>query len=101
MGSVARVNVFYTDLVTIFKEIKGKVSIYGTFMDGDNIKTIKPEPAPMIVIGNEAKGVSADLIPFIQKRISIPSHRMQQENNPESLNASIAAAVVCYEFRRN
>ena len=60
-------------------------------MDGDNIKTIKPEPAAMIVIGNEAKGVSAELIPFIQKRISI-LHRTPQENNPESLNASIAAA---------
>ncbi|MGD0709815.1 MAG: RNA methyltransferase [Bacteroidales bacterium] len=101
MGSVARVNVYYTDLVALFKEIKGKASIYGTFMDGDNIKNIKPEPAAIIVIGNEAKGVSAELIPFIQKRIFIPSHRMQQENNPESLNASIAAAVVCYEFRRN
>jgi len=100
MGSVARVNVFYTDLVNLFKEIKGKTTIYGTFMEGEHINKIKPEPNAIIVIGNEARGISENLSPFIQKRILIPNHQARKGNAAESLNASIAAAVLCYEFRR-
>jgi TrmH family RNA methyltransferase len=101
MGSIARVNVFYINLVTLFKEIKGKATIYGTFMEGEPINKVKTEQAAVIVIGSESKGISEEIIPFIQKKISVPHQRTQQENIPESLNASIAAAVVCYEFRRN
>ena len=48
-----------------------------------------------IVIGNEAHGVSDEVIKMSKKLIKIP-----MEGKSESLNASVAGAVVMYEFLR-
>ena len=100
MGSVARVNINYTDLVSFLKGNYQKASVYGTFMDGQSIREIKPEKNSVILIGNESRGISTELQPFIHHRVSIPLYRRTDEKKPESLNASIAAAIMCYEFRK-
>jgi len=100
MGSIAKVNVYYTNLRKLLEENAEKAAIYGAFTDGESIYDIKPAEHGIIVIGNESAGISNDLQAFIQKRISIPLHRNENERCPESLNASIAAAIICYEFRR-
>ncbi|OQX79998.1 MAG: hypothetical protein B6D61_02615 [Bacteroidetes bacterium 4484_249] len=82
MGSLARVSIFYTNL---------EKNIYET----------KLKNRGLILIGNESKGVSAKLKPFITDNISIPSFPVSEERSTESLNASIAAAIVCAEFKRN
>ncbi|MCK4639557.1 MAG: RNA methyltransferase, partial [Bacteroidales bacterium] len=56
----------------------------------------------IILIGNESRGISDNLLPFITDKISIPSFPKTtgKTQYPESLNASVATAIVCAEFRR-
>ena len=125
MGSVIRVNVFYSDLVSFFREpdLKG-IPVYGALLEGENIYQSKLSATGLILIGNESRGISKELLPFISKKIYIPpfgpSTSSGQDLSPtlspstndqgkagegkrsgaESLNAAVAAAVICSEFRR-
>lgn len=100
MGSIARVNVFYEELSAFFKNLGKDIPVYGTFMNGDNIYHASLENNGAILIGNESKGISEKLSSFVSKKLSIPSYPAGDNSGTESLNASIATAVVCAEFRR-
>jgi len=100
MGSIARVNIHYTDLEKLLKENSGKTSIYGTFTEGSNIRELKPESTGVIIIGNESTGISTELQSYVHQRICIPHYKTNDERRPESLNASVATAIMCYEFRK-
>jgi TrmH family RNA methyltransferase len=96
MGSITRVRVTYTDLEVFLK--KSKLPIFGTYMDGANIyKTILPEEG-IIVMGNEANGISLEVSRLIKNRLSIP--RFGQLQQTESLNVATAASIVLSEFKR-
>lgn len=95
MGSLTRVNIFYTDLPEFLSKQSG-ADIYATVMDGENIYHQKLGKAGMLIIGNEAHGISPDILNLCTHRISIPS----AGGNAESLNAAIATAVICAEFTR-
>lgn len=100
MGSIARIKLHYTDLAEFLKEVK--LPVYGALLEGENIYTSQLSSAGFIVIGNESKGISDDLIPYIKHKISIPSfsHFKQGGGEAESLNAAIATSIICSEFRR-
>ena len=100
MASFLSVRVFYTDLKPLLKYFYNETSlpIYGTFLSGDNIYTQHLEPVGLIVLGNESRGISEELIPFIRTRLNIPA--FSSENKPDSLNVAHAAAIICSEFRR-
>ena len=99
MGSLARVKVVYTDLVEYLKEHSSSHEIYGAFMDGKVVYSQKKElSSAILVMGNEANGVSAAVEEFIQKRISIP--RFGDLKVTESLNVATATAILLNEFRR-
>ncbi|NTW32635.1 MAG: RNA methyltransferase [Bacteroidetes bacterium] len=100
MGSIAKINVCYTNLSILIKEKAKNVNIYGAFAHGENIYNIEPDKNGVIIIGNESAGISDDLQKLITKKISIPLHHNENQRSPESLNASVAAAILCYEFRR-
>ncbi len=102
MGSITRVNVYYTDLYTFLKKIKNKVKIYGTSLDGERINSKKLYKNGIIIIGNESRGINKKITPFINQKILIPSFTSKGniKQKAESLNASLAAAITCYEFRR-
>jgi RNA methyltransferase, TrmH family len=96
MGSIARVNVSYIDLNAFISQTE--LTVFGTFMDGDNIyKTSLPQEG-IIVMGNEANGISKEIENLIQKRISIP--RFGDVQKTESLNVATATAIVLSEFKR-
>ncbi|MFE3871508.1 TrmH family RNA methyltransferase [Flavobacterium sp. ZS1P70] len=96
MGSIARVNVNYVDLNAFITQTK--LPIFGTFMDGENIyKTSLPQEG-IIIMGNEANGISAELEKLIQNRLTIP--RFGDIQKTESLNVATATAIVLSEFRR-
>ena len=88
MASIARVNVFYTDLKDFLSE--KKLPVYGAVMDGQNIKDIKLQMPAFLLIGNEGKGISPELKPFISHAITIA-----KVGEAESLNAAIATAIIC------
>jgi len=95
MGSLANVNIVYTDLQNFLEETD--LPVYGTFLEGDNIyKTSLPENA-VVVIGNEGNGINLETATLIQHKITIPK---APHTLAESLNASVAAAVVMNEFFR-
>ena len=93
MGSFTRVKVFYADLAKVLKE--AKLPVYGCVLEGDNIHQMGKVQEGIILIGNEGKGISSELLPLITKAVSIPSF-----GEAESLNAAIATAVVVDNFRR-
>ncbi len=96
MGSIARVNIIYTDLETLLKETT--LPVYGTLLDGENIYTQELTAGGIIVMGNEGNGISEKIRPLISHRLFIPSYR--QGDTAESLNVAIATAITCAEFRR-
>jgi TrmH family RNA methyltransferase len=96
MGSIARVNVNYVDLESFINTTK--LAVYGTFMDGTNIyKTDLPQEG-IIVMGNEANGISPELEKLIKHRLTIPRSGTLQKT--ESLNVATATAIILSEFKR-
>lgn len=96
MGSIARVNVNYIDLKDYLA--KTTLPVFGTFMDGDNIyKAILPQEG-IIIMGNEANGISPEIEIMIKNRLSIPRFGSLQKT--ESLNVAAATAIFLSEFKR-
>ncbi len=101
MGAILHVQVCYTDLRVLFKEaLKDEIKIYGAMLEGDSIYSQKLGNTGIIFLGNESKGISGELVPFITDRIMIP--RMSNTGNGiDSLNVSMAASVIFSEFTRS
>ncbi len=97
MGSISRVNVNYIDLKTFIAETK--LPVFGTFMDGENIyQSVLPQEG-IVIMGNEANGISPELELLAKNRLSIP--RFGNLQKTESLNVANATAIVLSEFKRN
>ena len=109
MGALARVRVHYTDLPKWLAE--QQKPIIGTLLEGKNMYE-KPLPKEgIIIMGNEGNGISQEVRKLISLPIRIPSypkngaseHSGKSIEAPEvieSLNVSIATAIVLAEFRR-
>jgi len=95
MGSILRVRCHYIKLSDFLE--KQQFPIYGMLLDGKNILNEQLSKSGFIVVGNESKGISEEVRQYISHPLFIPSFRQSQT---ESLNASIATAIVCNEFRR-
>jgi len=100
MGAITRVQVHYQELEALLesKEMQVK-TVFGTFMEGENIYETSLEPDPLILFGNESHGLSEVLSPHIRHRITIPSFSPMGSGS-ESLNVASSVAVVCSELRR-
>jgi RNA methyltransferase, TrmH family len=96
MGSISRVTITYVDLEDIIS--KTKLQVFGTFMDGRNIYKEKLPSEGIIIMGNEANGISENLEKIIKNRLSIPRFGNLQQT--ESLNVATATAIILSEFRR-
>lgn len=98
MGSIFRANVVYTDLSKYLMEEKAKgIAIYGALLDGENLFTLQDKTKGIVVIGSESHGIRADVLPCITHPITIPR---VGESQTESLNASIAAAIIVAEMTK-
>lgn len=98
MGSIARVNVLYTDLAQLFDRYAGAIQVYGTSLDGESIYETKLCNHGFIVMGNEGNGISIPIRKRLNKKLLIPS--FGNNETAESLNVAIATAITCSEFRR-
>lgn len=97
MGSITRVNVSYVNLMDFLKDQEAPV--FGTYMAGENVYK-KPLPKKAIlVMGNEANGISDTIEAFINEKITIP--RFGDLQATESLNVATATAILLSEFRRD
>jgi TrmH family RNA methyltransferase len=88
MGSFTRVNVFYTALDELFKN--NALPVFGALMDGESLYQTPISEQGILLIGNEGKGISNELQPYITNPITIP-----RVGGADSLNAGIATAIIC------
>ncbi|MEO6347196.1 MAG: RNA methyltransferase [Aquaticitalea sp.] len=96
MGSLTRVSIHYLDLKVFLKT--SKVSIFGAFIEGANIYDHILPIQGILVMGNEANGISSEIETLIDKKISIP--RFGNFQATESLNVATATGILLSEFSR-
>lgn len=105
MGALARVSVHYIDnLGDMLQQMqKADYPIYGTLLDGKDMyepTAIPTKDKGIIVMGNEGNGISPEVRELVTHPLFIPSYPAEAATS-ESLNVSIATAIVLAEFRRN
>ena len=96
MGSLARVQVNYVDLPRYIKNCN--LPIYGGCMEGKNVFSEKMAEDAVIVMGNEANGISDEIMTLLSNKITIP--RFGKTQKTESLNVATATAILLSEFKR-
>lgn len=96
MGSLTRVNIQYVDLESYLKQTD--LPVFGAFMDGDNVYKSTLPKAGVLILGNEANGISQAIEACVTDRVSIPRFGALQAT--ESLNVATAGAILLSEFRR-
>ncbi len=97
MGAIGRVAVHYLDLNSTLSQIKAP--IYGTHLDGDILYDAPLTTNGVIVMGNEANGISPTVGRLVTQRLLIPPYPATADT-VESLNVGVAAAITVAEFRR-
>ena len=97
MGAIYRVNIIEVDnLEKTLKEIKKKeFKIVTTSLQTEKSIYDITYDRKVVVIGNEANGVSKEVINISDYKVKIP-----MLGKTESLNASIAAGIMIYEYVR-
>ena len=105
MGALARVRLHYVnDLTNALNEYQQMgYPIYGTLLNGKNMYASDALPTKekgIIVMGNEGNGISQSVRALVKYPLLIPSYPTDTPTS-ESLNVSIATAIVLAEFRRN
>lgn len=98
MGAIYRTNIIEVeDLKATLKEmkLKGFQIITTDLKATQSIYDINYNNKTVVVIGNEANGVSQEILQTADKKVIIP-----MLGKTESLNASIAASIMIYEYVR-
>lgn len=97
MGSIFRVKVEYTDLKIFLGNLPKDYPIYGSIVEGgESIYEKQFSKDAILIIGSESHGISQEIRKYINQNITIP--RFRTDNKPESLNASIATAIIISEI---
>lgn len=96
MGSSFRINVIEKDLKEAIEEIKSHgYKVIVTSLQTDKSIYDVDYSKTAIIIGNEANGVREDLLNKADLKVKIP-----MLGKTESLNASVAASIMMYEYTR-
>jgi len=100
MGAFMHVSVWYRPLESFLgKAVTEGIPVYGATMDGRSIYDADIGGEGIILFGNESRGISDKLLGYVTRRITIPGPAKPLAGI-ESLNVSMAAAIVCSEFAR-
>jgi TrmH family RNA methyltransferase len=87
MGSITRVNVWYKQLQPWLQT--AGVPVYAALLDGLDVCTVGKVSEGVLIIGNEGRGIRPDILPFIQKPVTIKGR-----GGAESLNAAVATGII-------
>jgi len=93
MGSLARVNIFEADLPVFLTD--NTLPVFGALLDGESIYKTQWGSEGLVILGNEGKGISPEVIKKINKPVTIP-----RIGEAESLNVAVSAAIFCAELVR-
>jgi len=97
MGSLTRISIKYTDLENYLRETK--LPTFIADMEGANIYQSNLPKEAILIMGNEANGVSEKIKMVVENKISIP--RFGDIQKTESLNVATATAILLSEFKRD
>ncbi|MDP4284267.1 MAG: RNA methyltransferase [Bacteroidota bacterium] len=93
MGSLSRVNILYTDLAAFIQ--KNKITVYAAALSGTSLYETDNINEGIILIGNESKGIHADILKLAAQRITIPRF-----GHAESLNAAVATGIILSHVKK-
>ena len=96
MGSITRVQIHYVDLVDFIKNTE--LPVFSADMDGENVYKSELPKEAVLVMGNEANGISSEINELVNSKLTIPRFGKTQET--ESLNVATATSILLSEFRR-
>ncbi len=100
MGALLHVGVHRAALpATLRAAAARELPVYGAVLDGESIYETELGGRGIILFGNEARGLSEEVLSFVARKITIPPWTAPAPGK-DSLNVAVAAAVVCSEFRR-
>ncbi|MBL4744983.1 MAG: RNA methyltransferase [Flavobacteriaceae bacterium] len=97
MGSITRVTISYLDLPAYLAQVK--IPVFAAEMQGENVYKSNLPSAAVLVMGNEANGISREVSDTVSNFLTIPRFGTCQKT--ESLNVSTATAILLSEFKRN
>ncbi len=101
MSALIHVRVWYQDLKKSLEQFKeADIPVYGTFLSGENIYEATLRSNGVILMGNESRGIAAELEPYISRKITIPAFLQPKRGTIESLNVATATGIICAEFRK-
>ncbi len=98
MGSLQRVEVIYCDILALLSTLKNSIPVYATVLNGENIYKSHLTKNGIIILGNEGRGVSKELMNHVTHSLKIPP--FDSNNCPDSLNVAVAAGIIMATFRR-
>ncbi len=95
-GMIFKTNIIKKDLTIFLNEIKGKIPVYGTKVDGGkDLKTLEKISKFAIIMGNEGNGVNPKLLDMCDEYLYIPMN-----SKCESLNVGVATSIILYELTK-
>lgn len=94
MGSILRIDIFYNDIIPFIESCKN-LPIYAAVLDGDSVFNTTFHHPSILIIGNESRGISDEVLSKVTHKITIP-----RRGSAESLNAAVASAVILSEMTR-
>ncbi len=98
MGSLFRVKIEISDPENYLKNAKASsLKIMGAAMDGNDIYKTDISSGGILVMGSESHGISEAARSYLTETISIPIFSDNAE--VESLNVSMAAAIIISEYK--
>ena len=96
MGSLTRVDVHYVDLAGFLATCA--LPLYAMDLDGENLYTTEFPEDCVLILGNEANGISPEVRALADGIITIPRFGKLQQT--ESLNVAMAGAIVVSQVRK-
>lgn len=97
MGSIFRVQVFYTDLIQHFNN--NNLAIISTTLEGENLYETNLPKSGFLILGNEGNGISKEIIKISDRKITIPQFNLHQKT--ESLNVAMATSIILSRWISN
>ncbi len=95
MGSFSRMRVITTALASTLREHAGQTPVLACDLAGESVYQLPALADAIVVIGSEGRGLSPEVRALATRLVHIPRH-----GGAESLNAGVAAGIVCAQLRR-
>lgn len=95
MGSLSRVKVSYKELNSFLPKFANEIPVLASSLNGENLYDFKLPQSCFLVLGNEANGISDEILSLANSQLLIPSR-----GGAESLNVAISAGIFLSEYSR-